>query len=53
MASMLENRPDWCISRQRSWGVPIPLLVHKDTGELHPETDHLIEEVRSSLKKMA
>ena len=45
MASMLENRPDWCISRQRSWGVPIPLLVHKDTGELHPETDHLIEEV--------
>jgi isoleucyl-tRNA synthetase len=45
MASMLENRPDWCISRQRSWGVPIPLLVHKDTGDLHPETNHLIEEV--------
>ena len=38
MSSMLEERPDWCISRQRSWGVPIALLIHKETGELHPET---------------
>ena len=51
MASMLENRPDWCISRQRSWGVPIPLLVHKDTGQLHPETGHLIEEVANLVEE--
>ena len=51
MASMLENRPDWCISRQRSWGVPIPLLVHKDTGQLHPETSRLIEEVANLVEE--
>jgi isoleucyl-tRNA synthetase len=45
MAAMLENRPDWCISRQRTWGVPIALLVHRETGELHPETPRLIEVV--------
>ncbi len=43
--SMMRNRPDWCISRQRTWGVPIPLLVHKETGALHPRTAELIEEV--------
>jgi isoleucyl-tRNA synthetase len=42
---MVENRPDWCISRQRTWGVPITLFVHKQTGELHPDTDKLIETV--------
>ncbi|MGE5242158.1 MAG: isoleucine--tRNA ligase [Bacteroidota bacterium] len=42
---MVENRPDWCISRQRAWGVPIPLFVHKQTGEAHPDTERLIEEV--------
>ena len=42
---MVENRPDWCISRQRAWGVPIPLFVHKQSGEAHPETERLIEEV--------
>ncbi len=42
---MLENSPDWCISRQRTWGVPIALFVHKDSGDLHPETPRLIEEV--------
>ncbi|MFC1578866.1 isoleucine--tRNA ligase [Pseudomonadota bacterium] len=43
--AMLANRPDWCISRQRTWGVPIALFVHKQTGELHPETPSLIERV--------
>jgi isoleucyl-tRNA synthetase len=40
---MLENRPDWCISRQRTWGVPIALFVHRRTGEPHPRTAELIE----------
>ncbi len=43
--SMVNNRPDWCISRQRTWGVPIPLFVHKETGELHPDTKNIIEQV--------
>ncbi len=43
--SMIESRPDWCVSRQRTWGVPIALFVHKETGDLHPETDALIEKV--------
>jgi len=42
---MVENRPDWCISRQRSWGVPIALFVNQQTGESHPDTERLIEEV--------
>ncbi len=42
---MVANRPDWCISRQRTWGVPIALFVHKKTGELHPDTPALIEAV--------
>jgi isoleucyl-tRNA synthetase len=40
--SMVANRPDWCISRQRTWGTPITLFVHKETGELHPDTNKLI-----------
>lgn len=43
--AMLEQSPDWCISRQRTWGVPITLFVNKETQELHPETTRLIEEV--------
>ncbi|MBS1205507.1 MAG: ileS [Proteobacteria bacterium] len=43
--SMVANRPDWCISRQRTWGVPMSLFVHKDTEELHPRTLELIEAV--------
>ncbi len=42
---MVEGRPDWCISRQRTWGVPIALFIHKDTGALHPDTIALIETV--------
>ena len=43
--TMVAGRPDWCISRQRTWGVPIALFVHKDTGELHSRTDELLEQV--------
>ncbi|MBU0745098.1 MAG: isoleucine--tRNA ligase [Gammaproteobacteria bacterium] len=43
--SMVNQRPDWCISRQRFWGLPIALLVHKETGEIHPEMGRLIEEI--------
>jgi len=43
--SMVEGRPDWCISRQRTWGVPIALFIHQDTGALHPKSVELIEEV--------
>ncbi|MBL8268700.1 isoleucine--tRNA ligase [Steroidobacter sp.] len=43
--SMMVDRPDWCISRQRVWGVPLALFTHKATGELHPRTVELVEEV--------
>jgi isoleucyl-tRNA synthetase len=43
ISGMIESRPDWCISRQRTWGVPIPLFVHKQSGKLHPRTQELIE----------
>lgn len=42
---MIENRPDWCISRQRTWGVPITVFIHRETQELHPDTPGLIEKV--------
>jgi isoleucyl-tRNA synthetase len=43
LEAMMKNRPDWCVSRQRNWGVPMPLFVHKESGELHPRTAELIE----------
>ena len=46
---MIANRPDWCISRQRYWGIPIPLFVHKSTGELHPQTLPVMEKVAQSI----
>ncbi|MCX4187553.1 isoleucine--tRNA ligase [Methylophaga sp. OBS4] len=48
---MVEGRPDWCISRQRTWGVPIPLFVNQQTGELHPETEQLIEKVAQKVEQ--
>ena len=42
---MIDGRPDWCISRQRTWGVPITFFIHKETRELHPRTAELIEAV--------
>ena len=42
---MVEGRPDWCVSRQRTWGVPIPLFVHQQTGALHPNSESLMEQV--------
>ncbi|MCK5574499.1 MAG: isoleucine--tRNA ligase, partial [Sphingomonadales bacterium] len=47
---MIKNRPDWCISRQRTWGVPITLFVHKETGELHPNTKDLIETIAQRIE---
>jgi isoleucyl-tRNA synthetase len=45
IGNMIANRPDWCISRQRLWGVPIALFLHKITGELHPQSAELLEKV--------
>ena len=49
--SMLADRPDWCISRQRTWGVPIALFVHKVTGDLHPDTQALMEQVAVRMER--
>ena len=49
--SMIEYRPDWCISRQRYWGSPIPLFMHHETGALHPRTPMLIEAVAQRIEQ--
>ena len=51
LEAMIKNRPDWCVSRQRNWGVPIPLFTHKETGELHPRTPELIEAVAQRVEQ--
>jgi isoleucyl-tRNA synthetase len=48
---MLENSPDWCISRQRTWGVPITLFIHRETGDWHPRTAELIEVVAQRVEQ--
>ena len=45
LEGMMKNRPDWCVSRQRNWGVPMPFFVHRETLQLHPRTPELLEEV--------
>jgi isoleucyl-tRNA synthetase len=45
LRGMIANRPDWTLSRQRQWGVPMPFFIHKETGELHPHTLDLLEQV--------
>ena len=47
---MLKGSPDWCVSRQRTWGVPITLFVNKETQELHPDTAALIEQVAQKVE---
>ncbi|HHL31188.1 MAG TPA: isoleucine--tRNA ligase, partial [Oceanospirillales bacterium] len=51
ISSMIESRPEWCISRQRTWGVPITLFTHKETGELHPDTLEIMEDVAKKVEK--
>jgi isoleucyl-tRNA synthetase len=49
--SMIDGRPDWCISRQRTWGVPLAIMMHKKTGEVHPDSIAIIEKVAQAVEK--
>ncbi|MEW5890646.1 MAG: isoleucine--tRNA ligase [Pseudomonadota bacterium] len=49
--AMIANRPDWCVSRQRNWGVPLPFFVDKETGELHPDTPAILEKVAQKVEE--
>ncbi|HNP04661.1 MAG TPA: class I tRNA ligase family protein, partial [Rhodocyclaceae bacterium] len=51
LEAMMKTRPDWCVSRQRNWGVPIPFFLHKETGLPHPRTAELIEQVAQRVEK--
>ena len=51
IAAMVDGRPDWCISRQRTWGVPIALFTHRVTGEIHPRTVELMQAVATKVEQ--
>ena len=51
LRDMIANRPDWCISRQRNWGVPLPFFIHKDSGELHPRTMEIMEQAAQMVEQ--
>ena len=51
LRDMIAHRPDWCISRQRSWGVPLPFFLHKDTGELHPRTMEILDQAAAIVEQ--
>jgi isoleucyl-tRNA synthetase len=48
--NMIEGRPDWCLSRQRNWGVPLPLFLHKESNELHPDTQTILNKASEIIK---
>ncbi|HLP97172.1 MAG TPA: isoleucine--tRNA ligase [Sideroxyarcus sp.] len=51
LEAMIKNRPDWCVSRQRNWGVPMPFFVHKETLALHPRTPELLEQIAKRVEQ--
>ena len=51
LEAMIKNRPDWCVSRQRNWGVPLPFFVHRETMQLHPRTMELLEQVAQRVEQ--
>ena len=51
LETMIKNRPDWCVSRQRNWGVPITMFLHKETSEPHPDTLLFFEKIAKMIEK--